>query len=237
MVVFHGRLPDPRRDALLATAWMTVTTAAREGWGLSVMEAAAAGVPALAYDVPGLRDTVHDGRTGWLLGPDEDLSTVLTTALRALVPEAEAAAWDGRCRARAESFTWPATAAHLLAALTEERHRLRSSRRGTGASARDRRLFPRHPAFSSPPACRPDRPARHRPLDVSAPRARLLLPGTDEHDARAVLDRMGVDPGDRRVRVRLARHRDTVGWRQHPPCCPPDAHRPERAERGSAHAS
>jgi hypothetical protein len=56
-------------------------------------------------------------------------------------------------------------------------------------------------------------------LDLSRPRARLLLYGADEADARSALARIGIDPEDRRVEVRLARHRDTLGWAQHPPCC------------------
>jgi glycosyltransferase involved in cell wall biosynthesis len=31
-----------------------------EGWGLAVTEAAAMGTPSIAYDVPGLRDSVRE---------------------------------------------------------------------------------------------------------------------------------------------------------------------------------
>ena len=39
----------------------------REGWGLNVIEANALGVPGIAYDVPGLRDSVKNGETGLLV--------------------------------------------------------------------------------------------------------------------------------------------------------------------------
>lgn len=228
-VIFHGRLPDGERDALLATAWLTVTTASREGWGLSVMEAAAAGVPAVAYDVPGLRDTVLDDRTGWLLRPDEDLSAALTLALRELRSPVRASSWDDRCRAWAASFTWSATAAHLLAALSDERQRLRTTRpeerRAPASDLSSLVVLP----FSL--LIRADLTVLRAVdlIDAAAPRARLLLPGADEQDARTVLARMGVDLTDRRVCIRLARHHDTLGWRLHPPCHSPAVGLPARA--------
>ena len=39
----------------------------REGWGLNVIEANALGVPAVAYDAPGLRDSVRNQETGLLV--------------------------------------------------------------------------------------------------------------------------------------------------------------------------
>jgi glycosyltransferase involved in cell wall biosynthesis len=49
----------------MATAHALVCTSVREGWGLVVSEAAAVGTGTVAYDVPGLRDSV--GATGGTL--------------------------------------------------------------------------------------------------------------------------------------------------------------------------
>jgi glycosyltransferase involved in cell wall biosynthesis len=38
-----------------------------EGWGIVVSEAAIRGTPAVAFDVPGLRDSVVHGQTGMLV--------------------------------------------------------------------------------------------------------------------------------------------------------------------------
>ena len=38
----------------------------REGWGMIVTEANACGTPAIVYNVPGLRDAVHDGYNGFV---------------------------------------------------------------------------------------------------------------------------------------------------------------------------
>jgi len=51
---------------------------------LCVLEAAALGVPTVAYDVEGLRDAVRDGQTGWLVRDGEELADVVDRAVREL---------------------------------------------------------------------------------------------------------------------------------------------------------
>jgi len=57
-VTFFGRTDESTKEDLLARAHVLVMTSVREGWGLAVTEAAVMGTPAVAYDVPGLRDSV-----------------------------------------------------------------------------------------------------------------------------------------------------------------------------------
>jgi len=57
-VSFLGRVSETVKQERLARAHALVATSVREGWGLMVTEAAAHGTPAIAYDVPGLRDSV-----------------------------------------------------------------------------------------------------------------------------------------------------------------------------------
>lgn len=57
-VTFFGRVDARLRDELMARAHVLVVTSVREGWGLVVDEAATMGTPTIAYDVPGLRDSV-----------------------------------------------------------------------------------------------------------------------------------------------------------------------------------
>ncbi|MET9509575.1 glycosyltransferase family 4 protein [Streptomyces flavidovirens] len=213
-VVFHGRLPVPARDALVASAWITAVTSPHEGWGLSVMEAAGAGVPAVTYDVPGLRDVVRHGTTGWLVREGEqDLATALTLALRTVADPRQASALYTACRAWANRFTWSATAAHLLAALTAEQTRLRDRDRSGPASDACAVVTLPHGLL-----LRADSGALRVTdlITVCGPEAALLLTGADEYDAHAILARMGLDANDPRVRVRLARPRDLLGWQRHP---------------------
>jgi glycosyltransferase involved in cell wall biosynthesis len=58
-VTFAGFVPEPTKRALLRQAWAVVLPSAKEGWGISNIEAAACGTPALAADSPGLRESVR----------------------------------------------------------------------------------------------------------------------------------------------------------------------------------
>ena len=82
-VRFLGWLPNVERRKLISGAWVLVNPSVREGWGLNVVEANALGVPCVAYDVPGLRDSVRDGETGLLAesGNVEDLAEKVMMAL------------------------------------------------------------------------------------------------------------------------------------------------------------
>jgi glycosyltransferase involved in cell wall biosynthesis len=64
---FVGFVSDEERDRLLASARVCVCPSTKEGWGLTVIEAAALGTPVVATDAPGLRDSVEDQKTGFLV--------------------------------------------------------------------------------------------------------------------------------------------------------------------------
>ena len=80
-VALPGRVSEQAKSDLLSRAWLTVAPSLAEGWGLTVLEANALGTPAVAYDVPGLRDSVRDKVTGWLVPPGPSLVAALTNAL------------------------------------------------------------------------------------------------------------------------------------------------------------
>jgi glycosyltransferase involved in cell wall biosynthesis len=77
-----GRVPEREKAEILARSDLLVACSAREGWGLTPTEAARLGTPAVAYDVPGLRDSIVDGRTGLLT---ECLPAALAQAITRLV--------------------------------------------------------------------------------------------------------------------------------------------------------
>lgn len=102
---------------LYRRAWVVAASSLREGWGMTLTEAAACGTPVVATDIGGHRDAVEDGVSGLLVGDG-----------RALVDGLDAVLGDdvlrhrlGRgARMRAERLTWSATARGALVALAEE---------------------------------------------------------------------------------------------------------------------
>jgi len=65
-VEFAGHVSEAEKHRLLCAAWLLLHPSAVEGWGLVVTEAATRETPTIAFDVPGLRDSVVDGETGVL---------------------------------------------------------------------------------------------------------------------------------------------------------------------------
>lgn len=66
-VTFYGYVNNELKYDLLSRAHLILVPAVREGWGLVVTESNAMGTPAIAYNIPGLKDSVKDGETGMLV--------------------------------------------------------------------------------------------------------------------------------------------------------------------------
>lgn len=108
-VRFSGFVPEDEKLELLRSAWVHVLTSSKEGWGISSLEAAACGTPTVASDAPGLRESVLDGETGFLV-PHGDAEAI-ASALERLIRNPELRAEMGRsARAFAERFSWDASA-------------------------------------------------------------------------------------------------------------------------------
>jgi glycosyltransferase involved in cell wall biosynthesis len=66
-VQFLGYVREDEKVELLQRAWVNVYPSPKEGWGLTNVEAAACGTPSIASDSPGLRESVDDGVSGYLV--------------------------------------------------------------------------------------------------------------------------------------------------------------------------
>jgi glycosyltransferase involved in cell wall biosynthesis/O-antigen/teichoic acid export membrane protein len=75
-VTFLGHVSDEEKRSRLGRAHALLATSVREGWGLVVTEAAEAGVVAVGYDVPGLRDSI--GASGGVLTQADPASLALS---------------------------------------------------------------------------------------------------------------------------------------------------------------
>jgi glycosyltransferase involved in cell wall biosynthesis len=123
-VELTGHLREDELVDRYRQAWVVSSASAREGWGLSLTEAAACGTPAVATRIAGHRDAVRDGDSGLLTDGTAD-------ALAAgLVRILQDAALRDRLRAgaltRAAELSWERTALgvmRVLARQAAERHR------------------------------------------------------------------------------------------------------------------
>ena len=124
-VRFLGFVSEAEKSALLRRAWIVSLTSPKEGWGITNLEAAACGTPVVASDSPGLRESVLDGRTGFLVTHGD--VTALAAAYDRIVADPALVTRLGTAgRAFAESFTWESAAdhteAHLLSRVREGGH-------------------------------------------------------------------------------------------------------------------
>ncbi|WP_017581923.1 glycosyltransferase family 4 protein [Nocardiopsis valliformis] len=119
-VDLHGFLSEEDKNSVLASCHLHVTASEFEGWGLTVIEAARLGVPTVAYDVDGLRDSVRDGETGWLVREGETLEDVVSRALKELSDPRRAEEVRRACRAWAAQFTWEASGARMTRLVAAE---------------------------------------------------------------------------------------------------------------------
>jgi glycosyltransferase involved in cell wall biosynthesis len=71
-VTYLGALEARSLPPVYAAADLYVWPAVREAYGMAILEAAAAGLPAVAGRGVGVADLVEDGRTGLLVGSDDD---------------------------------------------------------------------------------------------------------------------------------------------------------------------
>jgi glycosyltransferase involved in cell wall biosynthesis len=135
-VRFHGFVTEERKWDLLRHASLHVAASDSEGWGQVVIEAAGCGVPTVARDVPGLRDSVRPGETGLLVPDDPDLDVVgrrlaaaVASALDGLADPVERDRSHAACQAWAGRFSWAGMRARAAAIAVEELSASRRARR------------------------------------------------------------------------------------------------------------
>ena len=211
---------SPTRSATscCSRAWLTTSTSHAEGWGLSIIEAAAYGVPTRRAA------TCRACATRWSTAAPAGSSTRSRRLRHGAGPRAARARRRGPgprghrgLPGWAGCFTWDRSAELLAGRAARPPARRRSARDGRSA----RRDIGIVAEFARPRDCAGRSPAALRPtdqVDVHGDRVGLLLTGCDEVDAAAVLRRLGVTDAD----VRLADRYDLlVGPARLPDRCAP----------------
>lgn len=110
-VIFEGFVDDDRKRELLQAAWVTATLSEMEGWGIGAIEGNACGTPAVAYDVPGLREAIVNDQSGLVVPEDGDVASAL---LAVLSDEVLRKRLERGALARAGQFSWDAAAREMM---------------------------------------------------------------------------------------------------------------------------
>jgi len=112
----HEELPD-----FLVASDLVVLPSVREQFGAVLVEGMGCGLPVIAVDRWGPGEIVDDGRTGWLVEPDDEAS--LIAALVEAVNDGEERRRRGAAAYEVahERYAWPASAERLAGILDEAR--------------------------------------------------------------------------------------------------------------------
>ena len=210
-VVIHGAVSMHDRDQLMRSAWLSVNASEGEGWGLSVVEANAHGVPVLAFRRPGLRDSIRDSETGWLIDDGMDLAAAIIRSVASVADEAAAEEIGQLARQWASQFTWEEMTLQYLTLLKAEGERLKYAAHNRRV-ATDAATVVSIPVDLSPGGVVPTFRATDRCL-MGDGLLLVLLRGTDTQAARWALRRAGFTTSaidDARLVVTVARPVDLV---------------------------
>ncbi|HEY2215494.1 MAG TPA: glycosyltransferase family 4 protein [Acidimicrobiales bacterium] len=112
-----GRVEDDELVDWYRQAWVVASSSKREGWGMTLTEAAACGTPAVATDIAGHSDAVINGESGLLVSHPGELAGALH---HVLTDDALRNRLAKGALSRARWFTWGATARRSLEALAAE---------------------------------------------------------------------------------------------------------------------
>lgn len=100
-----GYVSKERKQDLMAGALALLQTSEKEGWGLTVIEAAELGTTTIASRVPGLVDSVRDGETGLLFKKRDARACANCMSRIAEIPELRCSLEQG-AEAFAATFSW-----------------------------------------------------------------------------------------------------------------------------------
>ena len=109
-IFFFGKVSNEKKLELMSRAHILLVPGVREGWGLVVTEANAMGTPAVAYDIPGLRDSVLNHETGVLVQKDDPTGMAIDAGML-LTDKKKLDQYSKKAIEYARGFSWDTTAA------------------------------------------------------------------------------------------------------------------------------
>jgi len=102
-----GHLPDRKKWEVLQKSWAFLMPSMKEGWGITIIEAATCGTPSIGFDVPGVRDSICHLKTGFIAKNDNEFFKYSSILIK---DKSVRKALGHNCKIWADQFSWSATA-------------------------------------------------------------------------------------------------------------------------------
>jgi glycosyltransferase involved in cell wall biosynthesis len=118
-VYLLGRISPQAVPSLLVNGDLFITNSEKETRGLTVIEAAAAGIPAIAPRAGGVMDTILDGQTGYLYQP-QNQADFLDKLTRLITDPQLRQSMGSKAQALAQQYSWQHTVDNLVAIWSQE---------------------------------------------------------------------------------------------------------------------
>ncbi len=81
-IIFHGLVSNKERKDLIKSSWVFVNPSSVEGWGVTVIESNAVSVPAIVFNVPGLKEAVKNKETGIITETEKEMTQQIIKLLK-----------------------------------------------------------------------------------------------------------------------------------------------------------
>lgn len=104
-VILFGMVSEEKKYEFMERAHILLHASVKEGWGLVILEAASVGTPAIVYNVAGLKDVVHDGKTGIVIEDNSPLR-MASEALKLVGDTKRYAVYQENGKEWAKSLRW-----------------------------------------------------------------------------------------------------------------------------------
>jgi glycosyltransferase involved in cell wall biosynthesis len=99
VVRFIGFIDEEHKRSILSDTDVFVQLSTREGLSIATLEALASGVPCLVSNLPGVREPIDAGRTGWYVDDPENVDSVVAALRRVLADRSRLPEMKRACRA------------------------------------------------------------------------------------------------------------------------------------------
>jgi glycosyltransferase involved in cell wall biosynthesis len=110
-LTFTGYLEEKEKYQVLEKSHLLLVPSVREGWGQVVIEANAFGTPAVGYRVAGLKDSIKDGETGFLV---KDYRKMASKVIQLWEDKNLYRTMSENCLKWARNFSWEKTRQKFL---------------------------------------------------------------------------------------------------------------------------